>query len=353
MARPVVAITDCPFPNLTQIERVLDEIGVEVRLAARPLQAEIIAVARAADAVMVTYAPISADTIAQLGRCRIIARLGIGLDNVDLGAATHSGIVVTNVPDYCIDEVSDHALALLLALARRVPQGNALVHGGGWAARDLGQMHRLRGRTLGLVGFGRIARALAGKAQPLGLEVVTCDPYLSVGTAEVLGVQPHGLSELLAISDFVSIHAPLTPETHHLFNAETFRAMKPGAALINTARGALVDECALADALASGALAGAALDVLEHEPPAAESPLLRASNLILTPHTAYSSEESTAELQRKAAEDVVRVLKGDVPRYLANPDVLHSENIRMGGINDGGTSLEERSVVHESVEFRG
>lgn len=346
MAPPLVAITDSAFPDLDSAERVLASIDAQVRLAPAPTPEEIIAVAHQADAVMVTYATITDDVIRQLERCAIIARMGIGLDNIDLDAATRHGIIVTNVPDYCIDEVSDHALALLLALARKVPQGHDLVRRGGWAVTDLGPMHRVRGQTLGLVGFGRIARALARKAWALGLEIVVADPYLPQGAAEALGARPLGFDELLAISDVISIHAPLTAETRHLFNAQTFGAMKPGSALINTARGPLVDEGALADALEAGRLSGAALDVLDREPPAPESPLLRLPNVILTPHTAYYSQESTAELQRKAAEDVVRVLRGQEPRYPANRQVLQSHTRRMGGRHDGDTAVEKRSVVY-------
>jgi len=251
-------------------------------------------------------------------RCRIIARYGIGVDNVDLGAATAKGIVVTNVPDYCVDEVSDHALALLLACARRIPGLAGRVRSGRWDARDAAPMHRLRGQTLGLVGFGKIPRRLADKARALGLEVIAFDPYVAGDEMEARGVQKTSLPGLLARCDFVSVHAPLAPETQGMIAEAELRAMKRSAYLINTARGPLVLESALLRALEEEWIAGAALDVLQHEPPAADHPLQRFANVILTPHVAFYSEESVQELQRKAAEEVVRALSGRPPRSPVN-----------------------------------
>lgn len=322
MAVPLVAVTDSVFPNLKPARRVLAELDAELRLAGEPTREAILEVARQADGVLVTYARITDDIIEQLNRCRIIARFGIGVDNVDIEAATQSGIVVTKVPDYCIDEVSDHALALLLALARKITYANRQVQAGQWEMRAVVPMHRLRGRTLGLVGFGKIPRALAPKAQALGLKVMTYDPYVSDEVTEPLGVESVDFDELLRSADYISTHAPLTTETHHMFNADAFRQMKPEALLINTARGPLVDEQALANALDEGQLAGAALDVMPQEPPPADSPLRGRDNVILTPHIAFYSEESLVELQTKAAQEVARVLAGKSPRYPVNPEVL-------------------------------
>lgn len=321
---PQVVVTDSVFPTLDPARQVLARIGAELVLAERAEPAAVAALAREVDALMVTYMPITAELIGQLRRCRIIARFGIGVDNVDVAAATRAGIVVTNVPDYCIDEVSDHALALLLALARRLLPADRAVRGGTWSVSALAPIHRLRGRVLGLVGFGKIARALARKAQALGLEVLAYDPYLPLEAIEAHGARPVGFDELLERSDFISIHAPLTPETRHLFNEEAFHKIKPGAFLINTARGPIVDEGALLRALESGRLAGAALDVLEREPPPSDSPLLRREDVLLTPHIAFYSEESLVELQTKAAEEVVRVLQGEAPRNPVNPEVLRA-----------------------------
>ncbi len=320
---PLVVVTDSVFPTLEPAREVLASIGAELRLAEASDPVRMSALAREADALMVTYMPIGAELIQQLSRCRIIARFGIGVDNVDVEAATRAGIVVTNVPDYCVDEVSDHALALLLALARRLFPADQSVRAGMWSVNAVTPIHRLRGRVLGLVGFGKIARALAQKAQALGLEVLAFDPYLSPEFIKTQGAHPVGLDELLQRSDFISIHVPLTPETRHMFNDETFQKVKLGAFLINTARGPIVDEGALLRALDAGQLAGAALDVLEREPPSADSPLMRRGDVIVTPHIAFYSEEALVELQIRAAEEVVRVLQGQRPRNPVNPEVLN------------------------------
>ena len=324
MAVQLVAVTDSVFPDLGPARRVLAELGADLRLAGEPTREAILDVARQADGMLVTYARITDDIIEQLDRCRIIARFGIGVDNVDIEAATQSGIVVTKVPDYCIDEVSDHALALLLALARKITYANWQVQAGQWEMRAVIPIHRLRGRTLGLVGFGKIPRALTPKAQALGLKVMTYDPYVSDEVTVPLDVKCVDFDELLRSADYISAHAPLTAETHHMFNADAFRQMKPEALLINTARGPLVDEQALANALDEGRLAGAALDVMPQEPPPADSPLRGRDNVILTPHIAFYSEESLVELQTKAAQEVARVLAGKSPRYPVNPEVLKS-----------------------------
>ena len=293
-------------------------------MAEQPTAEAILEVARQADAVMVTYAKITGDMIRAFERCQSIGRFGIGVDNIDIDAATQAGIVVTYVPDYCVDEVSDHAMALLLALARKVTFGNRLVQAGRWEMPAVVPIHRLRGRTLGLVGFGKIPRLLAPKAQAFGMKVVAFDPFVLDQAVAGLDVELVDLDQLLARADFVSVHAPLTPETHHMFDGDAFARMKPEALLINTARGPLVDVQALAVALDAGQLAGAALDVLPEEPPPADLAVIDRDNVILTPHTAFYSEEALLDLQTKAAEDVARVLSGETPRYPVNPEVLES-----------------------------
>jgi D-3-phosphoglycerate dehydrogenase / 2-oxoglutarate reductase len=317
----LVAVADSVFPNLDPARAVLGGIGATLELATEPTPDAIVRVAAGADALLVTYAKISADMIARMSRCRIISRFGIGVDNVDVPAATRAGIVVTRVPDYCIDEVSDHAMALLLALARKIPIANAQVHAGRWEMAAVVPIHRLRGSVLGLAGFGRIPQLVAPKAAAFGLRVVAFDPYVPADVFARSGVEPVDFAELLRISDYVSIHTPLAPETYGLFDAEAFRRMKPTAYIINTARGPIVDEGALARALDAGQLAGAALDVMPNEPPLA-SPLFGRTNVILTPHTSFYSEESLVELQTKAAQEVVAVLTGQAPRNPVNPDVL-------------------------------
>ena len=323
MRHPGVAVSDTVFPNLNPAREVLSRIGAELLLAEASTPQAIMQVARDADALLVTYAHVTAEMIAQMTRCRIIARFGIGVDNVDIAAATKASIVVTRVPDYCIDEVSDHTMALLLALARKIPFANSRAHRGHWEMPAVVPIHRLRGSVLGLVGFGRIPQLVAPKAKAFGLRVIGYDPFVSEETMKCAGVEKVDFSELVKVSDHISIHTPLVPETNHLFNADVFRRMKPTAHLINTARGAVVDEEALAQALDQGHLAGAALDVLSQEPPST-SPLFGRDSVILTPHMSFYSAESLVELQSKAAEEVVHVLIGEAPRHPLNPEALKS-----------------------------
>ncbi|HEV2117374.1 MAG TPA: C-terminal binding protein [Terriglobales bacterium] len=327
MPDPVIAVSDSVFPDLKPAQEVLSRIGAQLRMADQNTPADIMRVAEKADALLVTYAQITAPMIRRMTRCRIIARFGIGVDNVDIVEATKAGIVVTRVPDYCIEEVADHAMALLLALARKIPLANALTKAGLWDLAALTPIHRLRGRTLGLVGFGRIPQAVTPRAQAFGLKVVSYDPFVTSQVMAAAGVEKMEFVELLKSSDFISIHAPLTRETTGLFNANSFRQMKSTAYLINTARGPIVDESALAQALDAGQVTGAALDVLSKEPPA-DSPLLHRNNVILTPHMSFYSVESLVDLQTKAAEEVVRVLQGEMPRHAVNPEVLTSRRER-------------------------
>ena len=321
MASLLVAVSDSVFPNLDQARAVLSKIGADVRLAGDSKPETILGVARDADALLTTYAKITGEMIRQMKRCRIISRFGIGVDNVDIPVATERGIVVTKVPDYCLDEVSDHAMALLLAAARKITLANKQVHAGHWEMRAVVPIHRLRGSVLGLVGFGRIPQLVAPKAKAFGMRVVASDPYIPKSVFDNAGVEGIAFDELVRISDFISIHSPLLPETHGMFNADLFRKMKPTAYVINTARGPIIDEQALADALDAKRIAGAALDVMPQEPPV-NSPLFGRDNVILTPHTSFYSEESLVDLQTKAAEEVVRVIKGQMPRNPVNPEVL-------------------------------
>ena len=321
MAQLHVAVSDSVFPNLDPARAVLSKIGAQLSLAEEPKAEAILRVARDADALLATYAKITAEMIRQMTRCRIISRFGIGVDNVDIPAATERGIVVTKVPDYCIDEVSDHTMALLLSAVRKIPFANSLVHAGKWEMPAVVPIHRLRGTVLGLVGFGRIPQVVAPKAKSFGMRVVSFDPYIPREVFEHAGVQSVEFGELLKLSDYISIHSPLLPETQGLFNAAAFRQMKPSAYLINTARGPIVDEAALAHALDAGQLAGAALDVMPKEPPT-DSPLFGRPNVIITPHTSFYSEESLVDLQTKAAEEVVCVLKGEAPKNPVNPEAL-------------------------------
>ena len=317
-----VAVTDSVFPSLEPERLVLAPLGVELRPGQCTSEEEIIALAEGADAILNCYAKMTARVIAGLTRCRIIARYGIGVDNVDLDAATRAKILVTNVPDYCVDEVSDHALAVLLALARRVVAADQAVKGGTWAVVAHKGIRRLRGQTLGLLGFGKIARALAAKAQALGMRVLAMDPYVDAETMARQDVRAVDFETLLAEADAVSIHVPLSPTTRGIIGERELARMKPTAFLVNTSRGGLVDEQAVAAALEAGRLGGAALDVLVQEPPPADHPLRQAPNVILTPHLAFYSREAVVELQTKAAEEVARALRGEPPRSPVNRAVL-------------------------------
>jgi D-3-phosphoglycerate dehydrogenase / 2-oxoglutarate reductase len=315
MPRTIIAITDSPFPSLEPAKQMLVRLDPEYRLAKSPAADDILAVARDADAILVTYAKLPGELLRQLTRCKAIGRFGLGVDNIDLPAAKALGIAVNYVPDYCLREVSDHAMALLLALARKVTLANTLVQSGRWEVPPLVPLRRLEGQVLGLIGFGNIPRTLAPKAKAFGLRVLAHDPYVAKDALRAAGVEGVGFDDLLARSDFISVHAPLLPATRGLMNAAAFAKMKNGACLINTARGPLVDEVALTAALDSGHLGGAALDVVATEPLPKDSPLRGRANVILTPHTAFYSVEALEELQSKCASDVARVLSGEQAVY--------------------------------------
>jgi D-3-phosphoglycerate dehydrogenase / 2-oxoglutarate reductase len=317
----VIAVTDHVFPDLETERSLAGAAGHELRYVGNAkTPAEVIAATVGANAVLNCYAPMPAEVIERLDDCVIIARYGIGVDTIDLPVATARGILVTNVPDYCIDEVSDHALALILALARGVAPLDRAVREGRWELSASKPLHRIRGRTLGLVGFGRIARRLGEKAMALGFDVIASDPFVSDEAMVEAGVGPSELETLLERSDVVSVHAPLTDATFHMIGAEQFARMKDGAILVNTSRGPLIDTEALRDALATDRLGGVGLDVLEHEPPDPDDPLRRRPDVVITPHAAFSSVESVAELQRKAAEQVLIALAGDTPPYALNAE---------------------------------
>ena len=300
---------------------LLEAAGYEVRHLAGipdPLGAEL----SDAGALMVTTQPVTDVILAAMPKCRIVARVGTGLDGIDLDAAARRGVYVTNVADYSVDEVSAHAVTLLLAHARRLRQYQALVTQGGWSSTGGGPIRRLRGLTLGVAGFGRIGRATAVKARGLGLRVIAFDPLLPEQDIRAAGAEPVSWAGLLAESDYLSLHVPLTPQSRHMINADALAAMKPSAVLINTARGGLVDETALANAIRSGTIAGAALDVLTDEPPPAGHPLLGDERILITPHSAWYSLEAQRDVVAGACEDVRRVLSGQPPRSPVNAPLL-------------------------------
>jgi D-3-phosphoglycerate dehydrogenase len=315
MARPLIAVTDSVFPSLDPAKAALARVDPELIMAKSTSAEDILAVARDADAVLVTYAKLTGDILNALTRCKVIGRFGLGVDNIDLPVAKQKGITVTYVPDYCLQEVSDHAMALLLALARKIPLSNQLVQAGRWEMPAVVPIYRLEGHVLGLIGFGNIPRKLVPKAKAFGLKVITHDPFVSPEHLKALDVENVSFDELLARSDFLSVHAPLRPETRGLLNTQAFAKMKRGVLIVNTARGPLIDEAALVAALDSGQVGGAALDVLATEPPPKSFPLQGRDNVILTPHTAFYSVDALDELQTKCASDVARVLSGEKPVY--------------------------------------
>jgi D-3-phosphoglycerate dehydrogenase len=312
---PLIAVTDSVFPSLEPAMAALKRLDPEICIAKSTSEADILDVAREADGVLVTYAKLPGELLRQLQRCKVIGRFGLGVDNIDVKAAAALNIVVTYVPDYCLQEVSDHAMALVLALARKVPFSNSLVQQGRWEMPAVVPIRRLEGQVLGVVGLGNIPRRVVPKARAFGFKVVAHDPYVPAAIARELGVELMSFERLLEISDFISVHAPLTAQTRGLFNADAFGRMKEGACVVNTARGPLLDEAALVAALDAGHLGGAALDVVAAEPLSKESPLLGRANVIVTPHTAFYSVEALEELQTKCATDVARVLSGEKPIY--------------------------------------
>jgi D-3-phosphoglycerate dehydrogenase len=333
-----VLVTDYAWPSLDIERAILGEVGAELVVAGSGDPGELIALAPGADAILTNWRRVPEEALDAATRCLVVARYGVGVDNIPVDRATKLGILVANVPDFCVEEVSDHALALLLACARRIVTFARSTRDGSWDLLGLGRgLPRLRGQRLGLVGFGQIARALVPKAQALGLEIAAYTPRLPRGRDEHSGVElTDDLAYLLSISDYVSLHAPATAETRGLIGEDALRAMQPGAYLINTSRGALIDEGALERALREGWIAGAALDVLAEEPPPPGHPLLALDNVIATPHAAFYSEQAIAELATKAARNVACVLRGDVPATVVNPSVLDLPAYRLGARSRDG-----------------
>ncbi|NPV43959.1 MAG: C-terminal binding protein [Firmicutes bacterium] len=279
---------------------------------------EFIKVAAKADAVITADSKIDRSIIKNLVKCKIIVRQGIGFDNIDIKAAAEKNIIVCNVPDYCTDEVSDHTIALILSLVRKVPIYSGLVKNGIWDIKSVSPIRRLSTLVLGLAGFGKIAREVARKAKPFGFRIMAFDPYVSPQLAEECGVDLVNFEDLIKESDIISIHVPLSKETLHLFDKTKFNLMKPTAYIVNTGRGPLINEKDLYEALKNNRLAGAALDVLEQEPPQKDNPLLALENVIVTPHAAFYSEESYIDLRRKAVQEVKRVLSNQPPLNQVN-----------------------------------
>lgn len=319
-AKAKVVLTDYVWDSLAVERQILGELADLVPMKTKAPE-EFIGAAADCDALLNTYAgPITSEVMARMPKCKIIARYGIGVDTIDLDAATKAGIIVTNNPTYCIEEVAEQTMALLLSAARKIPFYDRMVRNGRWEVPPGKPIFRLAGRTLGLVGFGNIARQVAVRAAAFGLRVLYSDPFVKEGRFEVPG-KAVDLDTLLRESDFVSLHPPLTPQTRKMIGDEAFAKMKATAILINCARGPVVDTDALVRALDSGKISGAALDTVDPEPLANPHPLRGRENVIVTPHTAWYSEQAMAGLQAGAPGEVKRVLSGQWPINVVNGTV--------------------------------
>ena len=324
-----VRLNASTYPPEPDEAQALAQAGARLDCIEGQSAEEILQAARDCDALLVVSSYVPASVIENLTRCRTIARLGAGTDRIDIAAATRCGMVVSNVPDFCLGEQADHSMALLLSFARRLPTMQQAMRKGEWTARSHPGVHRIAGQTLGLVGFGASAQAVARRAAGFGLKLMswTRNPQHHEAVAQALGVRMASLDELLEQSDFVSIHLPLAPQTRHLLGAAQLARMKPSAGLINTSRGAIIDEAALVDCLQRRVIAGAALDVFENidvfAPPGAppRHALLELDNVIATPHSAGSSVESSRESKVRGAQHACAVLAGRWPEHVVNPEV--------------------------------
>ncbi|HTQ39829.1 MAG TPA: C-terminal binding protein [Pirellulales bacterium] len=317
-----VLLTDYAWPDLGIERGILRKAGAELIVAPQQDDQTLSRLAADCDAVMTNWAKVTESVIAVAQQCKIISRLGIGLDNIDVAAATRRGIVVTNVPDYCVIEVAEHALALLLSLSRKIAFYHQETKSGRYSLQDGPALRRIEGQNLGIVGLGNIGRRLAEKAIALKMRVLTSGRTQKRQQDLPSGVEWCEFDQLIQNSDYISLHVPLTPETKHMMGARQFALMKPTAYLINTSRGGLIDQMALAAALQAGQLAGAALDVQDPEPPDLTQPPFNDCRVIVTPHAAFVSIESLENLRSRTARQVATCLQGGVPENVVNPEVL-------------------------------
>jgi D-3-phosphoglycerate dehydrogenase / 2-oxoglutarate reductase len=333
MSRTVL-VTDYAWPSLEIERKLLGEVGADLLVAQSGEEAELVSLAPSVDAILTNWKKVPETALEAAPKCLVVSRYGIGVDNIPVEHATALGILVTNVPDFCLEEVSDHTMALLLTCARRLTRFDRSTHAGKWDLSPARGLPRLRGQILGLVGFGNIARAVVPKALGFGLRVLAYTPRLQPGFQDGVELTDE-LERVLSEADYVSLHAPATPATKDLIGERELRAMKPTAYLINTSRGALVNEQALVRALREGWIAGAAVDVLRQEPPRPDHPLLACDNAVVTPHAAFYSEASIAEVQTKAANNVAEVLLGQLPTHIVNPAVTRQDNLRFTSASRG------------------
>jgi len=318
-----VLVTDYVFEHLDVERSVLEPLGVELVEAPGTSEAELIEAVADADAMLVCYAKVTRPVVeaAADAGVKVMSRYGIGFDNIDVDAATEREVLVTYVPDYCLDDVADHAMSLLLSLARRTHHSALAVREGKWKVPH-GEVHRLQGRRLALIGSGGIGRRMIDRARGFGIEVVGFDPYLDPW--DIDAARAETFEEAVADADYISLHVPLTDETRHIIDSESIAVMNRAPIVINTARGPLVAMEDLVPALDAGQLGGVGLDVTEVEPPPVDHPLRTHPKAILTPHMGFYSVEAVEELQRRAAEEVARALQGESPDRPVNPEVLES-----------------------------
>ena len=329
MARKVL-VTDYVWPSVEPERAVLAKAGAELVVAPDDSEDTLASLAKDVDGILFCFAQVTDRVLRAAKQCVVASRYGVGYDNIALDTATELGIAVTYVPDYCVDEVSDHVMALLLAWNRRIALFDRSVKTTGWGSVPLTmRMMRLRGKKLGIIGFGRIGRAVSSKALAFGFQVLAHDPFVPDDVAAQHGASLVDMPTLLRESDFVTVHSPLTPETRDLIGKVELDAMKPEAFLINAARGPLIDEDALYSALTEGQIAGAGLDVLVDASPPLDHPLLNLDNVLVTPHVAFFSQEATLELEERAAGEVVRVFNGQMPDNLVNPEVLSHSRAKL------------------------
>ncbi len=320
-----VAITDADYTSHEPEHEVLSKLNVDMVKFQCKTEDDIIKNCRDADALLNQYAPITRRVIENLKNVKVIARYGIGVDNIDLKAATEKGIYVTNVI-YDICDVADHTVALMLSMIRKIPWANQNVKDGSWDWKMLQPVIRVKGRTVGIIGFGRVGREVAARLKGFGTNVIASDPYLPLEVFEKNRVRKVDLETIFKESDIITLHVALTDETRHMIGRDHLRQMKKTAILINASRGAVIDEEALYVALKKRWISGAALDVMKKEPPERDNPILSLGNVIVTPHMAWYSTESVREIQRKAAEEIARALSGRIPINLVNKEVLKSKS---------------------------
>jgi D-3-phosphoglycerate dehydrogenase len=313
-----VVITECDHGSIEEEKTEFGRIGAELLFAQIKEEEELIRVCEDADGLLIQYAFFTREVLQQLPKCKVIARYGVGVDSIDLRAATDLGIIVANVPDYCVDEVADQALSMILALTRKTVFFDQKVKSNEWDFRQGRPIHRIKGKTLGLIGSGRIGLEVAKRISAFGVRVMAFDPYLQKAPE---GIELMNFDTVLKESDFISIHCPLNESTRHLLGEKEFQKMEKKPLVINTSRGPIIDEGALIKALTKGQISGAGLDVLEKEPPDPQNPLLKMENVIIAPHISFYSEESISELKQRTAENVSSVLLGKWPRSVVNQQV--------------------------------